>query len=295
MTRTPRLIARRAAVTENCLMVSLDSPARLDLLPVLALSASADGISVALGSLDDAGVSLECWSEPPLQSSSDRLLGLVGSLLASRGVKPEDLRLLVVDTGPGPFTALRSALATAQGVAIATGVPATGVSSTEALAFHAARHCGVGRHDVLVAIDARMNEAYAAAVEVVLGEGGELESLTEVRPCVVCPVDEVWSQAGLTPSNRQGAPVVLAGNGATRCVGLLPALKAAAQASGWTVVPSEFATAVRADALAEFGLWRASRVGVDTEKGIAPRYVRNKVALDIHEQARARELVKGTK
>ena len=57
----------------------------------------------------------------------------------------------------------RSAAFASLGAGLATGVPAVGVSSTEALAFQAARHFGVGRHDVLVVIDARMNEIYHAA------------------------------------------------------------------------------------------------------------------------------------
>ncbi|MDB5369493.1 MAG: tsaB [Roseomonas sp.] len=62
------------------------------------------------------------------------LPGLARDVLAKAGLRAPDLDAVAAVVGPGGFTGLRAALALAQGIALAIGRPAIGVTSGEALA-----------------------------------------------------------------------------------------------------------------------------------------------------------------
>jgi tRNA threonylcarbamoyladenosine biosynthesis protein TsaB len=59
---------------------------------------------------------------------------LVQELLDTTGIHPDRLDLIGVTIGPGSFTGIRSGVALAQGIALATDVPLVGVTVGEALA-----------------------------------------------------------------------------------------------------------------------------------------------------------------
>lgn len=88
---------------------------------------------------------------------AQRLLGLSAQLLSQAGLSWADVELLAVGAGPGSYTGLRIALASARGIARAHGAKLVGVSSLRALAepLH-------GRAAVAV-LDARRGEAFIAA------------------------------------------------------------------------------------------------------------------------------------
>jgi tRNA threonylcarbamoyladenosine biosynthesis protein TsaB len=67
--------------------------------------------------------------------------------------------LIVVGLGPGTFTGLRIAVATASGLSISTGVPAVGVPTLEAMA-HSMADATVS---VVPVLDARRGEVFIAA------------------------------------------------------------------------------------------------------------------------------------
>jgi tRNA threonylcarbamoyl adenosine modification protein YeaZ len=62
------------------------------------------------------------------------LLTLVDDCLAEAGVALDEIECIAVSTGPGSFTGLRVALATAKGLALAGGVAVVGVATLEGLA-----------------------------------------------------------------------------------------------------------------------------------------------------------------
>ncbi|MFQ5601153.1 MAG: tRNA (adenosine(37)-N6)-threonylcarbamoyltransferase complex dimerization subunit type 1 TsaB [Candidatus Krumholzibacteriia bacterium] len=86
------------------------------------------------------------------------VLGAVRGVLARLGVGLQDLRGLVVTTGPGSFTGIRIGLATAQGLAAARGWT---VLACDSLKAEATAHLG-SDSPVGVVLDARRGEVYAA-------------------------------------------------------------------------------------------------------------------------------------
>ena len=81
-----------------------------------------------------------CWTRSPATRRgphAERLPGDLLALLERHGLRPPDVDVFAVATGPGSFTGLRIGIAAIQGLAFATGRPVVGVSALEALA-HAA-------------------------------------------------------------------------------------------------------------------------------------------------------------
>ena len=92
------------------------------------------------------------------KGQAERLLPLLGELLAEAGRDWGDVTRVAVGTGPGNFTGIRIAVAAARGLALGLGVPAIGVGRLEALAH------GLPR-PVMVAEDARRGEVWVQAFE----------------------------------------------------------------------------------------------------------------------------------
>ena len=103
---------------------------------------------------------------------TQRLLGLAAELLAEQGLSFAELELIVVGIGPGTFTGLRIGIATARGLAGATGAELVGVQTLRVLG----RAAGEGR--VLAVIDAGRGEVFAAGYE----DGRELVPPTAIAP-----------------------------------------------------------------------------------------------------------------
>ena len=91
---------------------------------------------------------------------AEQLMAVLADALAAAGRSYEDLSAVAVSIGPGSFTGVRVGVATARGLALARGIPATGVTTLDALAEEA-RAAFPGR-PVLSAIDARRDEIYLA-------------------------------------------------------------------------------------------------------------------------------------
>ncbi|WP_347140005.1 tRNA (adenosine(37)-N6)-threonylcarbamoyltransferase complex dimerization subunit type 1 TsaB [Paracoccus sp. SSK6] len=82
-------------------------------------------------------------SEEMTKGQAERLFPLLESLLAGAGLGWRDLNVIGVGIGPGNFTGIRIAVAAARGLALSLGIPAVGVSATEAAALDLPRPCRV--------------------------------------------------------------------------------------------------------------------------------------------------------
>lgn len=88
------------------------------------------------------------------------LIGRVTTMLAEAGIGLRELDAIAFGSGPGAFTGLRTACAVAQGLAFGSGLRLLAIDTLMALAEDARMRSGAC--DVWVAVDARMDEVYAA-------------------------------------------------------------------------------------------------------------------------------------
>ena len=120
---------------------------------LLALDTATDKGSLAL--LADDQVSAELTLDTP-GSFLMHLLPALDALLAQAGRSLGEVAAICVSQGPGNFTGLRLGLATAQGLALALGVPAVPVPTLEVLAAPLAG----SPHPVAAVADAKRQEVY---------------------------------------------------------------------------------------------------------------------------------------
>ncbi|HEY4251700.1 MAG TPA: tRNA (adenosine(37)-N6)-threonylcarbamoyltransferase complex dimerization subunit type 1 TsaB [Roseomonas sp.] len=80
------------------------------------------------------GVVLAAAREDAARGQAALLPPMVDAVLAQAGVAATALTAVAVGVGPGGFTGLRAALALAEGIALAAGLPLIGVTTGEALA-----------------------------------------------------------------------------------------------------------------------------------------------------------------
>ncbi|MBI5431658.1 MAG: tRNA (adenosine(37)-N6)-threonylcarbamoyltransferase complex dimerization subunit type 1 TsaB [Planctomycetes bacterium] len=125
-------------------------------MTVIALESSTLRPSVAVW---HGGRCLQAWLSTERSHAAD-LLPSVSALLHRLDRTPGDVSRIVVGRGPGSYTGLRVAAATALGVARGTGAAIGGLSSFEALAW---RELAVGGR-CAVLLDARAGEAYWAVL-----------------------------------------------------------------------------------------------------------------------------------
>jgi len=120
-----------------------------------AFETSTEWCSVALW-LDGEVAGIE---ERAGHGHSERVLPMLDRLVAAAGIALKDLDAVAFGAGPGAFTGLRIACGVAQGLALARGIPAIGVSTLEAMAEES------GAKRVVACLDARMGEVYYSAME----------------------------------------------------------------------------------------------------------------------------------
>lgn len=102
-----------------------------------------------------ASVALARGAELVAQAAGgEPLLALVARVLERGACPPSELGELVATCGPGSFTGLRVALATARGLGQALGVPVRGIDSLAAMALQAP----AGTDRVIALIDALRGE-----------------------------------------------------------------------------------------------------------------------------------------
>ena len=141
---------------------------------VLAFDTANEVIALGVGRLVRGEIpSIEIIASeriPAHRASNTRLLPEVDALLARLGVARGELACICVGRGPGSFTGVRIAMATAKGMASALRLPLVGVSTTDAVA-QVLWAAGV-RGDVAVAADAMRHEVYP--MRYALGEEGPM-------------------------------------------------------------------------------------------------------------------------
>lgn len=137
---------------------------------LLALDTATEQMAVALA--DDEGdhaadpqAALSVNAEGGAAASA-HLLPIVLDLLSRRGLRPADLQAIAFGRGPGAFTGVRTAVSVTQGLAFGIGCPVLSIDSLLIVAEDARRQAALpagSPFEVWVAMDARMDEVYAAS------------------------------------------------------------------------------------------------------------------------------------
>lgn len=133
---------------------------------VLAFDTANETVAIGLGVLDAEArmIALRASCEVEAhRASNTQLLPRVDDLIAQAGVPRDAIRCVTVGRGPGSFTGVRIAMATAKGIASALGCALCGVSSLDAVAWNAWSKGVRGR--ALVVADAMRKEVYPAYFE----------------------------------------------------------------------------------------------------------------------------------
>lgn len=128
---------------------------------VLAFDTANEVIAIGLGRLDAAARSIELVASVEVEArraSNTQLVPLIDELCARAGVAREKIACVCVGRGPGSFTGVRIALATAKGITSALEIGLVGVSSLDAVAWGAWK--AAERGELLVVADAMRREVY---------------------------------------------------------------------------------------------------------------------------------------
>ncbi|MEE1454091.1 MAG: tRNA (adenosine(37)-N6)-threonylcarbamoyltransferase complex transferase subunit TsaD [Ellagibacter isourolithinifaciens] len=128
---------------------------------VLAFDTANEVIAIGVGVLHEEARAIELVAHAEIEArrqSNTQLIPRIDALLAERGIARGDIACVCVGRGPGSFTGVRIAMATAKGIASALEVGLVGVSSLDAVAW------GVwefgARGEVAVVADAMRKEVY---------------------------------------------------------------------------------------------------------------------------------------
>lgn len=226
---------------------------------LLAFDTSTEVMSIALVGPDTA---LLVEAEGGAQASA-RLIPEILALLARGSCRLAELDAIAFGAGPGAFTGLRTACSVAQGLALGAGKPVLAIDSLRIVAQDAASD---GAFDGWVAMDARMDEVYAACYRTCPGGW-------EVR---VAPA--LWTLPALNARWAVEPPRLVAGS----------ALEAFGDRLGAGAAQRVSHARSRAAALAVLAraAWHA---GPALDPALAlPVYLRDKVALTTSEREAAR-------
>ncbi|EFL52924.1 peptidase M22 glycoprotease [Solidesulfovibrio fructosivorans JJ]] len=131
------------------------------------------------------------------------LAPMVADILTAAGLAPADLAGIACVRGPGSFTGIRVALATALGLSLATGAPMAGLEYLPLLAASAARHATGA---VIAVTHARNGQVY---LQPFLADG----DLVPMGPPEALFLD---AAAARVAEGAAVGPLTLVGDGATR-------------------------------------------------------------------------------
>ncbi len=166
---------------------------------VLAFDAATEHVAIGIAAVDGARTLVAEVDFSAPRAALGRLLPAVRDLLGDAGLEPADLAAIAVGRGPGSFTGVRIAVATAKGLAHGLGAPLAGLGTPDAVAWRFRDTTGL----VGVVGDAMRGEVYPCLFR--CGDG-VCECLGEYRVARPALAAHEWAET-------LDEPVTLAGNG----------------------------------------------------------------------------------
>lgn len=122
-------------------------------MKLLGIDTALNACSVAI---TDGDITLACVVSAGGKGNAERLLPLLEQARREAGIELSDLDGIAATIGPGSFTGIRTALATARALGLALKIPVWGITTTETLAAAAAQP----ELSTIAVIDARRDELY---------------------------------------------------------------------------------------------------------------------------------------
>lgn len=174
---------------------------------ILALDASTDVVTVAVARAEERAefeAEREVLAEISVSScgASEALLPAVHAALGLAGTNLGEVERILAGVGPGTFTGIRIALATARSIALASGAALSKNTTLEALATPAL--LDAQKSDVLAVLDAKRRQVFAQRF-----------ALGGVRGEILCAAPEELP-VRLSAQNALRTPLLLLGDGAMR-------------------------------------------------------------------------------
>lgn len=120
-------------------------------MKILAIETATSASSVAVG---EEGALAAMAVNVDRRGHVGFLMPGIDFCFSQAGWSVDDIDVVAVDVGPGPFTGLRAGISTAQSIAAAIGAPVIGVSSLTAIAMRAA----TGRRRIWAVVDMRRGQ-----------------------------------------------------------------------------------------------------------------------------------------
>ena len=184
---------------------------------LLALDSCVSSCSAALwrgdsGSLGAGEIIAQSFT-PMARGQAEALMPMVSRVMASSGLDFEALDRLAVGVGPGSFTGVRIALASAKGLALALARPLIGVTSLEAVAAEAVAAMGLEGGRLLVTLAAGRKDFYVQSFAVSKGVFSPIAPMIEPGAATLDGLVDLFRALDTEKDNGTG-PVVLAGNAA---------------------------------------------------------------------------------
>jgi tRNA threonylcarbamoyladenosine biosynthesis protein TsaB len=231
---------------------------------LLALDSATERLAVAVV----AGERQWCAEEEGGARASQRALPLAFGLLEQAGLATAALDAIAFGRGPGAFTGLRTACAIAQGLAFGLCRPVLAIDSLALVAEDARAQQGAAAEALWVAMDARMDEVYAAQYRWAAGAWQVLRA------------PALWTLPALAAAWRDDPPACVAGSALAAFGERLPV--------GEALRVDRIHDRAAALARLARSAW-ARGEGVDAAEAL-PLYLRDKVALTTAERTAAKAM-----
>ena len=229
---------------------------------ILAIDTSTRNASVAL-SEGPGVVAGRSWRSSV--NHTTELMPGVSQLMDGRGVRPQELDAVAVALGPGGFSALRTGLSAAKGLAMAAGIPIVGIGSLDLEAFPY-RESGL---TVCALLEAGRSEAASALIAL---DGSRLREDRITGP------DELFEEIGAMSFDklRTGGHSASGGDGPVLFCGEgMPPWSESIQAVlGGRAVLCHTPPSARAGSLAALAFERLERGDTDDLDALQPHYLR---------------------
>ena len=130
---------------------------RQDFVKLLGIDTALNACSVAIV---DGDRTLACVQSAGGKGNAERLLPLLEQARLEAGIELADLDGIAATIGPGSFTGIRTALATARALGLALKIPVWGITTTETLARAAILAAAQPGMNTVAVIDAKRDEVY---------------------------------------------------------------------------------------------------------------------------------------